>query len=150
MDVIFAWMRCADASEIGGGLRRRARRASTWRIGLQATRICRELGHFAIREVMARRNPAILFGIWTIRIRQCSAPAITRASAVPKIRVTLPNGLDTGFQVMIVNVGTGTITLSASTTLNTADSKTTITKQYGLVAAYHAGSNVWRAGGLLA
>lgn len=57
--------------------------------------------------------------------------------------VTLPNSLSTGFQCVIINIGTNTITLSASTTLYTADSKVTITKQYGAVTVCHKGSNIW-------
>lgn len=64
--------------------------------------------------------------------------------------VTLPNGLNDGFQVVIVNIGTGTITLAASTTLTTKDSATDLENQYGAACAYHAGSNVWRAFGDLA
>jgi len=66
------------------------------------------------------------------------------------ITITFPDSLDTGVNVTIVNIGTGTITLSAATTLNTKDSKVTITSQYGAVSAYHAGSNVWYAYGDLA
>lgn len=61
--------------------------------------------------------------------------------------VTLPNSLDTGFQVTIVNIGTGTITLAASTTLQTKSSNTKLASQYGAATAYHAGSNIWRAFG---
>jgi len=65
--------------------------------------------------------------------------------------ITLPDGLDTGFQCVIVNTGSSqTITLSATTTLTSKDSNTTITSQYGAVTVYHAGSNVWRAFGDLA
>ncbi len=66
------------------------------------------------------------------------------------ITITFPDSLDTGVNVTIVNIGTGTITLSAATTLNTKDSLTTITSQYGAISAYHAGSNVWYAYGDLA
>jgi tRNA U34 5-carboxymethylaminomethyl modifying enzyme MnmG/GidA len=65
--------------------------------------------------------------------------------------ITLPDGLDTGFQAVIVNTGSGqTITLSATTTLTSKDSATTITSQYGAVTVVHVGSNVWRAFGDLA
>ncbi len=59
--------------------------------------------------------------------------------------ITLPDGLDTGFQVAIVNIGTGVITLAAATTLTTKDSAVTLASQYGAATVYHAGSNVWRA-----
>lgn len=64
--------------------------------------------------------------------------------------VTLPNGLDTGFQCVIVNVGTGTITLSAEATLQSADNAVTLTTQYNGAAVYHRGGNVWLAMGGLA
>lgn len=64
--------------------------------------------------------------------------------------VTLPNGLDTGFQAVIVNgssAGTDTVTLIASTTLNSKDSATSLANQYGAVTVLHKGSNVWYAFG---
>lgn len=62
--------------------------------------------------------------------------------------ITLPDGLDTGFQAVIINTGNNqTITLSADTTLTSKDSATTITSQYGAVTVVHVGSNVWRAYG---
>lgn len=61
--------------------------------------------------------------------------------------ITLPNGLDAGFQAVIVNTGTGVITLAATTTLTTKDSAVTLANQYGAATVYHAGSNVWRAFG---
>ena len=57
--------------------------------------------------------------------------------------LTLPNSLITGFQVSVINVGTNTVTLSASTTLLTKSSKVTITTQYSAVSLYHKGSNIW-------
>lgn len=65
--------------------------------------------------------------------------------------VTLPDGLSTGFNCVIENVGSSkTITLNATTTLNTKDSAVTITDQYGAVSVVHKGSNVWHAWGDLA
>lgn len=65
--------------------------------------------------------------------------------------ITLPNGLSTGFQAIIVNTGVAqTITLSATTTLTSKDSLVTITSQYGAATVVHVGSNVWRAFGDLA
>lgn len=61
--------------------------------------------------------------------------------------ITLPNGLDTGFQCTIVNVGTGTITLAAATTLQSKDSAVTLPNQYSAATVYHRGSNVWLAFG---
>lgn len=57
--------------------------------------------------------------------------------------VTLPNSLDTGFQVTIVNVGTGTITIAASTTLYSKNSNTKLASRWIGATAYHRGSNVW-------
>ncbi len=59
--------------------------------------------------------------------------------------ITLPDGLDTGFQAVIINVGAGTITLAADTTLTSKNSNTDLANQYGAATVYHAGSNVWRA-----
>jgi hypothetical protein len=61
--------------------------------------------------------------------------------------VTFPNGLDTGYQVTIVNVGAGVITLSAATTLQSAG--TQLATQYTGAVVYHRGSNVWLAMGRL-
>ena len=59
--------------------------------------------------------------------------------------ITLPNGLDVGFQAVIVNVGTGTISLSATTTLQSKNAATDLANQYGAATVYHRGSNVWIA-----
>lgn len=61
--------------------------------------------------------------------------------------VTFPNGLDTGFQVTVVNVGAGVITLAASTTLQSDG--TQLETQYTGASVYHRGSNVWLALGRL-
>lgn len=61
--------------------------------------------------------------------------------------ITLPNGLDAGFQATIVNVGSGTITLAAATTLQGAG--TMLATQYTGAVVYHRGSNIWLAMGRL-
>ena len=61
--------------------------------------------------------------------------------------INLPDGLDAGFQVAIVNIGAGTITLTADTTISTKDAAVTLPNQYGAATAYHSGSNVWIAFG---
>ena len=61
--------------------------------------------------------------------------------------VTLPNGMDTGMRVDIVNVGTGTITLAASTTLQSDG--TLLETQYTGASCYHRGSDIWIAVGKL-
>ena len=62
--------------------------------------------------------------------------------------LTLPNSLDTGFQVSIVNTGTGIITLDASNLL-TMDSSVKLSNQYAGASAVHKGSGTWYAWGLL-
>jgi len=61
--------------------------------------------------------------------------------------ITLPDGLNVGFQIVIVNVGSGTITIVADTTLQSKDAATQLANQYGFATAYHRGSNVWLVGG---
>jgi len=61
--------------------------------------------------------------------------------------VTLPDSMATGMRVDIINVGVGTITIAASTTLQTKGSFTDIKSTYGGISAYHRGSNVWYAVG---
>ena len=62
--------------------------------------------------------------------------------------LTMPNGLSTGYQVSVMNMGSAiTVTLSATTTLYTKGSKVTITSQYAGASIYHKGSNVWIAMG---
>ena len=62
--------------------------------------------------------------------------------------LTLPNGLSIGYQISVMNMGSGvTVTLSAATTLLSKGGKVTITSQYGGVSIYHKGSNVWVAMG---
>jgi hypothetical protein len=57
--------------------------------------------------------------------------------------VTLPDGMTTGFQVTIVNVSTGTITIAATTTLYSKNSNTKLASRWIGATAYHQGSNVW-------
>lgn len=59
--------------------------------------------------------------------------------------VTLPDGLDTGFQAMISNISTGTITLAADTTLQGIG--TQLTSQWSACYVLHVGSNVWEVYG---
>lgn len=61
--------------------------------------------------------------------------------------VTFPDSLDAGFQVTIVNVGSGTITLAAATTL--VGEGTLLETQYTGAVVYHRGSDVWLAMGKL-
>lgn len=65
------------------------------------------------------------------------------------ITVTLPDSLKTGFWCVLLYIGSGSLTLSATTTLNTASSLTSCDTQYGAVTVFHAGSNVWYAWGQL-
>ena len=57
--------------------------------------------------------------------------------------ITLPNGLVNGYQIAVVNMGTGIVTIAATTTLNTKDGKKKLANQYGAASFYHQGSNVW-------
>lgn len=61
--------------------------------------------------------------------------------------MTCPNGLDAGFQCTLVNVGSGTITIAAATTLQ--GDGTQLATQYTGATVYHRGSNVWLAMGRL-
>lgn len=56
--------------------------------------------------------------------------------------ITLPDGMDTGMQVEIVNTGSGVITIAAST-LQSKDGAVTIANQYECANVYHRGSNIW-------
>ena len=57
--------------------------------------------------------------------------------------ITMPTGLTNGFQLTIVNTGTGTVTFNAGTgaTLLSKDSKVDLADQYGAVAAYFNNNN---------
>lgn len=61
--------------------------------------------------------------------------------------ITAPDGLDAGFQVALVNVGTGIITVAASTTLQAKGAAYTLANQYGMATLYHRGANVWLLAG---
>jgi hypothetical protein len=69
-------------------------------------------------------------------------------SSTGTITVTLPNGLRDGFWCVLRKTGaSGTLTLSATTTLQTVASLTDVTDQYGAVTVIHLGSNIWWAYG---
>ena len=61
--------------------------------------------------------------------------------------ITFPNSLVTGAKINVINVGSGTITLAATTTLQSKSSNTKLASQYGGASVYHRGSNVWLAVG---
>lgn len=61
--------------------------------------------------------------------------------------VTLPNGLPTGFQAVISRIGTGLVTISATSTLNSQG--TQLDLRYTGCVVTHLGSNVWIAEGRL-
>ncbi len=61
--------------------------------------------------------------------------------------ITLPNGMATGYKIDILNIGTGTITIAATTTFNAVGTK--LATQYTGASIYHAGSNIWYGVGLL-
>lgn len=57
--------------------------------------------------------------------------------------VTLPAYMSTGFQVTIVNVGTGVITISATATLFSKNSNRKLASQWIGATAYHRGGDYW-------
>jgi hypothetical protein len=61
--------------------------------------------------------------------------------------VTLPNSMNLGMNVTIINIGTGVITIAASGTLQSKASYNKITVQYAGATAYHRGSNIWLLAG---
>lgn len=61
--------------------------------------------------------------------------------------VTLPNGLDTGFQVVISRIGTGLVNISAAGTLNSQG--TQLDLQFTGCVATHTGGNNWLVEGRL-
>lgn len=63
--------------------------------------------------------------------------------------LTLPNSMTSGMQVTIVNIGTGVITIAASGTLQTLDSRNKLRFQWSAVTAYYRASNTWAAFGNL-
>lgn len=58
------------------------------------------------------------------------------------ITINCPSGLDAGFQCVLVNFS-GSITVTASGTLLSADSATTIPTQYTAATLLHGGGNAW-------
>jgi len=61
------------------------------------------------------------------------------------IFITLPDGLNAGVEVVINNVGTGVITLNASSTLNGKGNQ--LTTQWSSCIVYHKNFNTWRVYG---
>jgi hypothetical protein len=61
-----------------------------------------------------------------------------------------PNGLDAGFQVAWLNASGGTVTFTATTTLQSKDAAVTTDTQYAMGTLYHRGSNVWLLAGDIA
>jgi len=62
--------------------------------------------------------------------------------------ITLPNGLSTGHWFTVWNTSGGTLTFTATTTLNSLGGATTITEDYQGAYFQHIGSNVWEGVGL--
>ena len=61
--------------------------------------------------------------------------------------ITMPNSMATGMRLDIINIGTGAITLAASTTINAKGGNLRITAQWAGASVYHRGSNIWLAVG---
>lgn len=93
----------------------------------------------------ALKNPAIVSVTSAITLDASHDGKIIEANGT--FTITFPNGMLTNMKVDIVNVGTGIITLAASTTLQTKDSNKKLANQYGGASIYHRGSNVWLAVG---
>lgn len=71
-------------------------------------------------------------------------------SSTSAIAVTLPNGLPSGFWCRFEKTGaSGTLTISATTTLHSLNSLTTLETQYTKCFVEHQGSNVWEIMGEL-
>jgi hypothetical protein len=81
----------------------------------------------------------------TYTVNAANAGMIIEANGT--FTITFPNSMPTGMVVDVVNVGTGTITLAASTTLQSKSSRTKLASQYVGATVYHRGSNVWLATG---
>jgi hypothetical protein len=90
-------------------------------------------------------TPSIVSVTGTTSINATHANKIVECDGT--FTVTLPNSMVTGMRVDIINIGTGTITLAASTTLVSDGTK--LDTRYTGASAYHRGSNVWLAVGRL-
>jgi len=55
--------------------------------------------------------------------------------------ITVPDGLTTGWNCSITNVGTGVITIAGGATIQSRDSLVTLANQFGGATLYHRGSN---------
>lgn len=97
--------------------------------------------------------PAQFAGINTLIVAMTGATLINATyngktiEANGTFTITFPNSMATGMQVDVINVGSGTITLAASTTLQSKSSRTKLATQYVGASVYHRGSNVWLAVG---
>jgi len=69
--------------------------------------------------------------------------AVISLDNINAITCTLPDGLHKGFQCSVIQNGTGQITFSAETTLNSNGNKYTSIGQYAVITCIHMGSNVW-------
>jgi hypothetical protein len=110
----------------------------------------RRLKHSTLKDNFAPRN--LTNSAKTANYQLTDADDQTIIYCTNTIDIDIPTGLKAGFSCVIVNEGTGTITLDAlsSVTLNTKESNTQLTAQYGAATIYHKGSNVFSAWGDLA
>jgi hypothetical protein len=100
--------------------------------------------HFADNHY-APHTPTIVSVTGTTALDASHANKIIEANGT--FTITLPDAMVTGMRVDIVNVGSGTITLAASTTLQSDGTK--LATQYTAASAYHRGGNTWIAFGKL-
>ena len=56
--------------------------------------------------------------------------------------ITIPEDLNDGWECVIVNMGTGVITIASDGTLRSKDSAVTIADQYAAASLYHSGDDV--------
>lgn len=84
-------------------------------------------------------------GNYTIQASDAGKKVLINNSSL--VTVTLPNGLPTGFQVIISRIGSAVVTISATGTLNSQG--TQLDLQHTGCVATHLGSNEWLVEGRL-
>jgi len=88
----------------------------------------------------------------TYTLTQNDNGGVITGSSGSATTVTIPAGLGVGFNCLIIQIGAGTVTLSAASgvTLNNADSFTAISAQYGAATLYAYAADTFYLGGQLA
>jgi hypothetical protein len=101
----------------------------------------------AARETLGALSKNAVLSAKTVAYELVAGDNGTAVRCSGTFTVTLPDGLDSGFQATIANIGSGTITLVADTTLNAAG--TTLPNQWTACIVLNVGSDVWEAYGAL-